>query len=478
MPVKAVLHTGLIQPWAATLGDIPWPLLPVGNRPFLEYWFEACIDLGIKDVRLVLGEGAEFVEAYAGDGEKWGLALTYSFLKDGQDPDAFLRRNPGQWAAGLFYLRTPVFFHRLSDGGPQAVVPSGVFVDRSLDGAVNCLLSDSPDFLKAYIEDPRACREGRPFADLNFRPSLISSVKEYYDLNMSVVGEDASRYLNAGYSLKSDVSIGFNVILPPSVTVTPPVAIGNNCRIGAMTSVGPLAVVGNHAIIDRQADLSECVILDGTYVGRGLEIHGKIVVGSRLIDPESGLVAEINDPLLVAHVRPMVKSGDAIRAVFGWVCAVLIVILQAVPFAVLYPVVKLFRKGRFRRASVHLTGGRVGPLLEFVPCSGRKVTGLGKLFQALNLDLFPGLCKVVTGHLWLCGARPISSPCENSFRAQVKEYFPAVLTYDSDDREHVEPGGHLANTLYYARFRSLLGDSRMMLAVLLNRPLIVLSAGE
>lgn len=58
MRVKAVLHTGLVESWATVLGDIPWPLLPVGNRPFIEYWFEECIRHGIKDIRLVLGEGA------------------------------------------------------------------------------------------------------------------------------------------------------------------------------------------------------------------------------------------------------------------------------------------------------------------------------------------------------------------------------------------------------------------------------------
>lgn len=467
-----------MQLWAERLGDIPWPLLPVGNRPLLEYWFEVCLDLGIQEVRLVLGEGAEFIEAYAGGGERWGLSISYSFLKEGKDPESFLKRDPAQWEEGLFYLRNPVFLHRLTDPGvPPAVSAGETFLDTHADGTVNGLLSYSPAFLRAFISNPRSIPVARPMSDFNFKASPILSIKDYYDVNMKIVGEAAPQYLRAGYSRTPDVSIGYNVVLSPSVTVNPPVAIGNNCRFGAMTTVGPLAVVGSHVIVDRQADLSECVILDGTYVGRGLEIHGKIVAGSRLIDPENGEVAEINDPWLVASVKSTVKWCDACRAVFGWGCAVILILLQVGPFCVLYPLVKYLRKARFRRASVHLTKGRVGLLPEYVPGPG-EVGGMSKLFQALNLDLFPRLCRVATGHLWLCGVRPMSAPGESSLLLQVKEYFPSVLVYDTDERDYAEPGGHLAHALFYARFRSFFGDVRMVLAMLLKRPLRFLSSND
>jgi hypothetical protein len=156
-----------MQPWSAVLGDIPWPLLPVGNRPLIEYWFEECIRRGISDIRLVLGEGAEFVEQYAGDGEPWGVSVTYSFLKSGQDPDTFLRRNPEQWEGGLFYIRAPVFLHRLSVTESEAAFPGGVFLDRSADGTLNCLLSDSAEFIKAFIAHPQADHQGRELKKLN-----------------------------------------------------------------------------------------------------------------------------------------------------------------------------------------------------------------------------------------------------------------------------------------------------------------------
>jgi hypothetical protein len=36
----AVLNTASACSWAEKLGQTPWPLLPVANRPLLDYWLE------------------------------------------------------------------------------------------------------------------------------------------------------------------------------------------------------------------------------------------------------------------------------------------------------------------------------------------------------------------------------------------------------------------------------------------------------
>lgn len=72
----------------------------------------------------------------------------------------------------------------------------------------------------------------------------------------------------------------------------------------------------------------------------------------------------------------------------------------------------------------------------------------------------------------------MSAPGESSLLLQVKEYFPSVLVYDTDERDYAEPGGHLAHALFYARFRSFFGDVRMVLAMLFKRPLRFLSSND
>ena len=82
--------------------------------------------------------------------------------------------------------------------------------------------------------------------------------------------------------------MGVNVRTPPSSHLFPPILAGDDCRFGALTTIGPNAVIANHVIIDAYSELTDCLVLDDTYIGRNLEIRNKIVSGNRIIDPSDG----------------------------------------------------------------------------------------------------------------------------------------------------------------------------------------------
>ncbi|RPH89658.1 MAG: glucose-1-phosphate thymidylyltransferase, partial [Calditrichaeota bacterium] len=52
-------------------------LLPIANKPILHYALEKMVDAGIKEVGIVTHLEGEEVKAALGDGEKWGLSITY-----------------------------------------------------------------------------------------------------------------------------------------------------------------------------------------------------------------------------------------------------------------------------------------------------------------------------------------------------------------------------------------------------------------
>ncbi len=110
--MKAVFYTAEALPWAKDLGDTPWPLLPVANRPLLDYWLETCAEAGIDRVQVILGEGAEQIEGYAGSGLRWGLDLQYSFARESEQPLDYLKATSERWSDGLLYLGGALFFRR------------------------------------------------------------------------------------------------------------------------------------------------------------------------------------------------------------------------------------------------------------------------------------------------------------------------------------------------------------------------------
>jgi len=57
-------------------------LLPVANKPVIEYGIEAIRDAGISDFGIIVGDTHEEVEKAIGDGSKWGIKTT--FIKQDQ----------------------------------------------------------------------------------------------------------------------------------------------------------------------------------------------------------------------------------------------------------------------------------------------------------------------------------------------------------------------------------------------------------
>jgi D-glycero-alpha-D-manno-heptose 1-phosphate guanylyltransferase len=77
-PAAIVLAGGLGTRLAASVPGVPKVLAPVAGRPFLEYLLAQLARAGVRDVVLATGHGAELVEAAAGDGGRWGLAVRAS----------------------------------------------------------------------------------------------------------------------------------------------------------------------------------------------------------------------------------------------------------------------------------------------------------------------------------------------------------------------------------------------------------------
>src|ERR1044072_6672012 len=53
------------------------PLLPIANRPTLHYAFDRLKELGITDICIVVGEMGAAMEAELGDGQQFGISLSY-----------------------------------------------------------------------------------------------------------------------------------------------------------------------------------------------------------------------------------------------------------------------------------------------------------------------------------------------------------------------------------------------------------------
>jgi hypothetical protein len=462
--MRTVLHVGAARTWTAALGNVPWPLLPLGNRPLLEYWFEWSVDLGVTDVHLVLGDGAEQIEQYAGDGSRWGLRIHYAFLRDDRSPHSYLHRNPALWQDGLLFLSGPLFPRRLTDIRQKPNPPGGWYWQTSPQGTCAALCPDG-NTTTLLLHD--ATSTAKPFAALDLELLPVESPRSFFALNMQLAKGEMVRYLAPGYGAADGSCIGFNVILPPSADVAPSVILGNDCRIGPLASIGPEVVVGHHVVIDREAQLSQCVVLAGTYVGQQVEIRGKIASGGRLIDPEDGEFVDLQDTWLLAGIQHRNQRHKPYPGL-GWAASLLLLVLHVPLLAILYGLIRWRKLGQFEPCTLHARGN-VYASYRFLATGAGYDASLVRLFFALGLDLTPRLAGAVALRWWLCGQEPLHAPADNALHAELSDYFPGVFSYATARPDSADPAAAAAEARYYAHHRGPIENLRILRDTLKGR---------
>jgi len=459
--MKAVFYTAETLPWAKTLGGTPWPLLPVANRPLLDYWLEICAEQGIDQVQVILGEGADLLEEFAGDGDRWGLEIQYSFARTGEQPLDYLRATSDRWSSGLLFLGGAFFLRRR-----QAYRPAGFqMLDACRYGADDhplFLFGKNSSEIKSLLEGDPGSKRGLEQVHIN--PYEIEGIPSYFDLNMKMVTGEYSRYLTAGFSNSGGSSVGYNVMTPPSAHLQSPLIIGNDCRFGIMSTIGPNAVIADHVIVDAHTKLTNCLILQDTYIGRNLEIENKIVSGNRLVSAVDGTMIEIEDSWLVARNRPDMRTEDLVRYIILWVIALVLALVQVLPFCILFPLVWLTRIGSYRREIFHDPRTGFIKLPVFQKRKNRKSV-VYRLFRAGTLDRFPRLLLALRGRLFVCGHSPMRHPEDDEIIKQLPRYYPSVFSY----ADYFRDSDRLADSLWYAHIRSLFEDVKILIKSLLYR---------
>jgi NDP-sugar pyrophosphorylase family protein len=153
--VRAILLAGgrgtRLAPYTRVL---PKPLMPVGDMPILEILLRQLRRAGVRNVTLSVGYLASLLEAYFGDGERFGLSIEYSplgtagplALLEGVD-DTFLVMN-GDLLTTLD-VRDIVREHRRRG----AIATLGLF-PKEVKIDLGVIKTDSDGRIVDYIEKP------------------------------------------------------------------------------------------------------------------------------------------------------------------------------------------------------------------------------------------------------------------------------------------------------------------------------------
>ena len=417
----------------------PVYLLPFANKPAIEYILDYCFLSGIRDVRIVSDEESEVLRAQYRNGEMLSMNISFgsvsstcSFKRIIQQNKAYCRGCDLLVFSGLFLpeydKRNP---HELSIGEMEM---KGCAYGNGNTGWYligRGRLDDLPsDWTGFHDEAPIA---GSPVQD----------IRDYYRHNMRLAGSDIEKFNLPGFSEGKNSFVGRNVRIPRSARVRPPVILGNGIRFGRSINAGPNIIVGDNCIVDNGTTIRNSIVLGNTYIGRNLEIDGRICSRDSVIDPETGTRISIANRSVVSEMEPDEYEKCPLHQKL---LALFLLLFQTIPYALLKPFLELHvtlvecltERGKKRTMALN---GYALPRESFA----------GKLFHRLTLTKYHLLPYAAVGKIRLIGNCLLEATLHNEqFIRDLPGYAPGVFSYSEYLGHEHEPYQMELDEQYYA----------------------------
>lgn len=336
----------------------PKPMVPVLNRPVMEYAVKLLKKHNISDIAVTLQFLPEVIKDFFGNGSQYGVNLAYfeevsplgtaGSVKNAEDflDETFLVIS----GDGItdYNLTQAVDFHRRKGGIVTLVMAK---VQTPLEyGVVMC---DENDRITRFLEKPSW---GEVFSDtVNtgiyiIEPEIFNYFAKdtFFDFSKDLfpklmeMGKPMYGYVATGYwsdigsleqyrqtqcdlldgllkinipgnQVEEGVWIGQGTTLKSGVEITQkPVFIGDDCTIEPGVKLGAYSVLGNHNFLGRGASLKRSILWDYNYVEHQAELRGVTVCNHVQIQNSAALFEDsvVGDNSIIgtkAIVKPSMK---------------------------------------------------------------------------------------------------------------------------------------------------------------------------
>lgn len=341
--MKALLLAGGLGTRLRPLTEnLPKPMAPIANRPWLEHLITHLREQGVDHFVMAARHCSDVIRRHFGDGRRWGVKIEYAVepfpmgtagaIKNAERffNDCFLVFNAD--IVHLPELIPLLEFHR-QHGGVATIALTEV-EDPTSYGVVE---QDDTGRILRFVEKPRP--EEAPSNRINaglyilepdvFRyipaqrevsieretfPRLIQDSAGVYGMVSRGYWRDMgtpSRYRQVhwdvldrrfplpmqGRQVQPGVWAGEDVEFGKGVLFVPPVLIGNKVKIGDQAVIGPYAVIGDNCRIGARVHCSNSILWDRSVVRDGSRLSNSIF-GYRTVAPAGEVFKDsiINDP--------------------------------------------------------------------------------------------------------------------------------------------------------------------------------------
>ncbi|MFH1031994.1 MAG: bifunctional sugar-1-phosphate nucleotidylyltransferase/acetyltransferase [Chloroflexota bacterium] len=294
----------------------PKVMLPIADKPILQYVVEALAKNGIRQIVIVVGYRREQIFDYMGSGEKFGVNIVYitqekqlgtanalALVKNSVE-DEFLVLH----GDNLIEASTIASFTKIS--------PSAILVKKVVNPARYGVVAIENGLVKEIIENPEQTRGNivntgiyafnRDVFDfigtelhipdvinrmvLEDKPVNVQETEgtwldvvypwDIISLNDAILRRIPAKLggvIETGASIKGQVSIGNGTTIRSNCYIVGPVIIGENCDIGPNVCIMPATSIGDNVVISPFTEITNSVISDDVNIGSSSLIQDSVI---------------------------------------------------------------------------------------------------------------------------------------------------------------------------------------------------------
>ena len=330
-----------LRPFTESMSKV---MLPVANKPILEYVVDAVTGCGIEDIVMVLGYGKERIMDYFGDGKEFGANIKYVFQEK-------------QLGTGHALIQAKEEFEDASIvlAGDNIIDSSLIYKVINLDGlALLYVTHDRPSkygvvkvdggLIKNIYEKPKEDIgnlistgifkfEGNISNDLekhvsqghnsltSFVQILLKNGKDIASVKGNGIWQDAvypwdllninetalqncsrsvAGKIEKGVEIRGNVSIGENSIIRSGSYIIGPVAIGEGCEIGPNVCIFPSTSIGSGVTVEVFSEIKNSIIMNNVVVGSRSSVLQSVIgkgceIGSNFTSTAGDAYIKIDD---------------------------------------------------------------------------------------------------------------------------------------------------------------------------------------
>ena len=386
------------------------PLLPLAGKSILEHTLEAMIDAGFRQAHIILSPFSEQVKEALGNGERWGMSLTFSTSRGEESTLQELSRLQNPPVPPFLIMRGDVIRSgALKDFLQQAESLAAPCV-QALYGGENAYLLLCRDPLDADIDslnwtDSSQKAFAKTSVNVNGVLSRLDSLAAFHQANLDAAAGRLDTLLIPGRKTALGLTQGRNTEAYPQNLKQGIALIGANCHLHPSVELRGEVVIGDNVIIDSRATIESSVILPHSYIGELVELRNAIVRGNDLIRVDNGAILKISDTFLLADLKTT-TFNKGVGSVYNRIVGFLL-LLMSLPLWFLAIGLALVQNPSNPYCINRLRGNKIA-LNDFGMPERTEFSAGEWNVSAPVLRYLPRILAVISGDLSLMGSLPVS----------------------------------------------------------------------